>query len=277
MPEIQGAYDIHDEAVVSVIDDLPLWSAPFGLKLLEVVRLGRDLRLLDVGSGTGFPVVELSQRLGPSCECFALDPWPEAVERMRTKIRIWGLGNLTVVEGRAEEMPFEDGSFDLVTSNNGINNTDDEQKVLSEVVRVARPGAQVVVTANLPDTMTEFYRAFRRVLVERGMKAALAAVDHHIHAKRKPLGEFRAMMESVGLSIAGTHEDSFAFRFTDSEAMFNHHVMKLAFIDGWRQTMKPDDVDSVFEELSRRLDDESGSGGLRLSVPFVCFDARVGG
>src|SRR5258708_9194598 len=50
-------------------DELPLWSAPFGLLLLEHVKLRPGLTILDVGAGTGFMSIELalqSRRSGHS-------------------------------------------------------------------------------------------------------------------------------------------------------------------------------------------------------------------
>lgn len=275
MSELQGDYDIHNPDVVSAIDDLPLWSAPFGLKLLDVVTLGRNMRALDIGSGLGFPIVELSQRLGATCEVYGIDPWIEAVERTRLKIRTWGIKNLTIVEGNAESMPFDDAFFDLITSNNGTNNTNDERQTFREIVRVATPGAQVVFTVNLPDTMIEFYRVFRDVLRRRGMLAELERVDHHIHEKRKPLPRVLEVAEGAGLEISNVHEDAFAFRFTDAAAMFDHFTMKLAFINGWKSAMKPADVRSVFDEVAGVMDEAARRDGeIRLTIPWVCIDAR---
>ena len=45
--------DTEDPQLVSVIDDLPLWSAPFGLKLLDIIPVRRGMRVLDVGGGPG--------------------------------------------------------------------------------------------------------------------------------------------------------------------------------------------------------------------------------
>lgn len=45
-------------------DELPLWSAPFGLLLLERVPMRPGLTVLDVGAGTGFLTLELAQRCG---------------------------------------------------------------------------------------------------------------------------------------------------------------------------------------------------------------------
>ena len=49
---------------VAAYDELPLWCAMAGLFLLEHLPLPRGATVLDVGCGTGFPLLELAQRLG---------------------------------------------------------------------------------------------------------------------------------------------------------------------------------------------------------------------
>ncbi|MFQ6084439.1 MAG: class I SAM-dependent methyltransferase, partial [Candidatus Aminicenantia bacterium] len=109
---LKTQYDLNDPNIVSVIDDLPLWSAPFGLKLLDVVKLRKNINVLDIGSGNGFPIIELSQRLGKTCKVYGIDPWKEAVNRIKLKIKMWNIDNVEIIEGKAEEMPFEDKYFD---------------------------------------------------------------------------------------------------------------------------------------------------------------------
>ena len=64
-----------DNNIVSIVDELPLWAAPFGLKLLDKMKIGKGLKVLDIGCGTGFPFIEIAQRLGTSSSVFAIDPW----------------------------------------------------------------------------------------------------------------------------------------------------------------------------------------------------------
>lgn len=52
-------------------DELPLWSAPFGLLLLDRVPMKSGLTILDVGAGAGFLAVELAQRCGPDARVIA--------------------------------------------------------------------------------------------------------------------------------------------------------------------------------------------------------------
>ena len=83
---VPARYDENNPALVSAIDDAPLWSAPFGLALLKEVDLRANLVALDVGSGLGFPSIELAQRLGSTGRVFGIDPWTAANERARRKI-----------------------------------------------------------------------------------------------------------------------------------------------------------------------------------------------
>jgi len=71
----EALWDFNDPDLVAAIDELPLWSAPFGEVLLETIHLRPGLRVLDIGSGLGFPALEMAQRLGSGSEVFALDPW----------------------------------------------------------------------------------------------------------------------------------------------------------------------------------------------------------
>jgi len=65
-------FDSDDFDLVSVIDELPLWSAPFGLKLLDTIKLKSGINVLDIGSGLGFPLLEIAQRLGTTSTVYGI-------------------------------------------------------------------------------------------------------------------------------------------------------------------------------------------------------------
>lgn len=128
-----GFADFHDE--------LPLWSAPFGLALLDQVPLGPRLTYLDAGAGTGFLTLELAQRCGPEARVIAVDPWPAAMARLREKVRRLGLGNVTLLEQDLASVDLPPGSVDVIVSNLGLNNFADPAAALAACARVAAPGA----------------------------------------------------------------------------------------------------------------------------------------
>ena len=49
-------YDLNDPVLLSVVDDIPLWSAPFGMKLLEVVREQKKYSCTGYRHGTWIPI-----------------------------------------------------------------------------------------------------------------------------------------------------------------------------------------------------------------------------
>jgi ubiquinone/menaquinone biosynthesis C-methylase UbiE len=125
-----GVSDPDDPRAAEIYDDLPLWSAPFGLALLDAVRLRPGLRALDVGCGAGFPLVELAERLGPTGRAVGVDPWRHALARVARKIALRGVGNACAIECGAEALPFASGAFDLAVSR--FNNVADAARALAE-------------------------------------------------------------------------------------------------------------------------------------------------
>ncbi|HYI13291.1 MAG TPA: methyltransferase domain-containing protein, partial [Thermoanaerobaculia bacterium] len=144
-----------------VYDELSFWGSRFGALLFENLDLRRNIRGLDVACGTGFPLFELAHAHGPSSHFTGIDLWGAAIERARRKLAVYGLTNVDLVEGDAVSMPFDDETFDLITSNLGINNFADPQAAIAECRRVAKPGARLAVTTNLTGHMAAFYDIFR--------------------------------------------------------------------------------------------------------------------
>ncbi|MBX7243779.1 MAG: class I SAM-dependent methyltransferase [Bacteroidia bacterium] len=127
------SYQFQDtESFANAFDELPLWSASFGLLLLKHLDLKPSQTVVDVGSGTGFPLLELAGRLGKSCKLYGVDPWSNANKRARQKIQQYGLTNVEILECSAAAIPLESQSVDLITSNLGINNFDEPEKVFQE-------------------------------------------------------------------------------------------------------------------------------------------------
>ena len=264
-----------DPELAAALDELPLWSAPFGLALLEVVPLDPGATVLDVGCGTGFPLLELAHRLGPRARLFGVDPWAAVLARARAKCRAQGLANVLLARGVGERLPLRDAVVDLVVSNNGLNNVQDLGAALRECARVTRPGGRLAFTMNLPETMRAFYDALEETLASRGLGAVRPAVAAHIRAKRPPVDEVEAAVSAAGFEIEGRRLDRFALRFASASALFSHWLIRIGFLEAWRETVPPAERDAVFAEVARRLDAAIRPGeGLRLDVPFACWTAR---
>jgi arsenite methyltransferase len=268
---------VSDADDVSLRDELPLWSAPFGLALLEAVVLRPRMAVLDVGSGTGFPALELAERLGRAGRVIGVDPSAPGTRRSRDKARAYEAPNVVFVRSVAERLPVRTSQVDLVVSNNGFNNVVDLGQALRECRRVCREGAQLVLTMNLAETMRLLYDELAGALVDCGLESSLEVMEAHIRRKRPPLAEVREALEGAGFRVVAERHDGFSLRFQGGAALLAHHLIRHGFLPAWRAVPPEDRVEAVFARLRQRLDSVAAARGeLRLEVPFVCLDCRVG-
>jgi ubiquinone/menaquinone biosynthesis C-methylase UbiE len=259
---------------VSAYDELPLWSAMAGLLLLEHVELKRGARVLDVGCGTGFPLIELAERLGPASRVCGIDPWSAALARARFKARVRRVVNVAVVGGDAGALPFPDACFDLIVSNLGVNNFEKPEAALREIRRVARPGSKLALTTNLKGHMKEFYDVFEETLAETGDGKALEALKAHVD-HRATVEKLTALFEGSGFRLARVREARAAMRFADGSALLRHYFIKLGFLDGWKGVVEAGQREDVFARLESKLNRASRlRGALELTVPLAYVEAQ---
>jgi ubiquinone/menaquinone biosynthesis C-methylase UbiE len=261
---------------IDLYDEVPFWSAPFGLELLNQIIYRKNLTALDIGYGCGFPLTELAMRLGDTSRVFGLDPWTEAKERAEKKLRMYDIRNVKLIEGVAEEMPFADNTFDLIVSNNGLNNVEDLNKSLSECRRVANEKSQFIQTVNLNTSFFEFYKLLEEFLKEKELIKEIDSMNEHIYSKRKPLNELVSIISKNGFEVTSVTEHTFEYRFSDGSSMLNHYFIRLAFLDGWKSIVPEHRCEELFNELEIRMNRMSEVRGFfKLTVPFVVINSRT--
>jgi arsenite methyltransferase len=267
-------YDPNDPDVVSAFDEVSLWAARFGLFLFNHLELRPNLNILDLACGTGFPLFELVQMHGTSCQVTGVDVRKQAIERARLKENIYQCSNVRILEADATQLPFEDGTFDLVVSNLGVNNFTDPAAVLAECFRVAKPGARLVLTTNTTGHMSEFYEVFHQTLLELQKPAYLERLRAN-EAHRETKESLGDMLQAAGFRVVKISEDRFHLRYLDGSAFFNHSSTQFGFLDGWRQVVNQEDEERVFALLENRLNQmASASGELRMTVPMLYLEGE---
>jgi demethylmenaquinone methyltransferase / 2-methoxy-6-polyprenyl-1,4-benzoquinol methylase len=111
--------------------------------MVEAVQVSADARVLDVATGTGLVARSLVRRYG--CSVVGLDQSAEMLGRARALVGT----SVELVQGQAEQLPFEDGSFDALTFTYLLRYVDDPAATMRELARVVRPGGRIA--------MLEFY------------------------------------------------------------------------------------------------------------------------
>jgi demethylmenaquinone methyltransferase / 2-methoxy-6-polyprenyl-1,4-benzoquinol methylase len=110
--------------------------------LVSRIEAGADESVLDVACGTGAVALELVRAHG--CRVVGIDQSPEMLAAGRKRVDSAGQSNrVELREGRAEELPFADASFDGLTFTYLLRYVDDPGATLRELARVVRPGGVV--------------------------------------------------------------------------------------------------------------------------------------
>ena len=111
---------------------VPLYEAVF-----DAVSLGEGTRMLDMGCGAG---LGLQMAAGRGAAVTGIDASDGLLGIARQR-----LPEVDLRQGDVEELPYDDGAFDLVTSFNAVQFAADPVAALAEAKRVAVPGAKVAI------------------------------------------------------------------------------------------------------------------------------------
>ena len=254
------------------LDELPLWSASFGLKLLDYIDYKPNITAVDIGFGTGFPLIEIAMRLGNNSIIYGVDEWKEGINRAEGKIKYYGLSNIKIIEGSVESIPLDNNSVDLITSNNCINTVSNINKALLECSRILMKGGQFIQTMNLDKSMFEFYNELEKTLLELNLKQEVDLMYKHIGIKRPSVEKILEIMKK-DFMIKDLEYDEFNIKFSNGTAMFNHHFVKFVFKKSWNELLPQNRVDEIFRLIENKLNEYAEKyGGIKLSIPYVLIN-----
>lgn len=109
--------------------------------LLELIP--EDLTVLDVGTGTGFMLLGLCDRVR---RLVGVDRSAAMLEEARRNLRGAGIGEPDLRQGAMESLPIETASVDVVTCNMALHHAERPALALAEMRRVLAPGGRLVLT-----------------------------------------------------------------------------------------------------------------------------------
>lgn len=110
-----------------------------GENLCEAVDVCAGWKVLDVAAGNGNAALAAARR---GCEVIATDYVGDLLERALRRVEADGVP-LTTKIADAEDLPFEDGTFDAALSTVGVMFTPDPRRAADELIRVVRPGGRI--------------------------------------------------------------------------------------------------------------------------------------
>jgi SAM-dependent methyltransferase len=116
---------------------------PISAEVVAGLPIGPGTSVLDVAVGDGNAAIEAARR---GATVSGVDLTPAQIDRARARIAAAGL-DVTLEVGDAQDLPYGDGTFDLVVSVMGVIFAPDAQRASAELARVVKPGGTVAMTA----------------------------------------------------------------------------------------------------------------------------------
>jgi ubiquinone/menaquinone biosynthesis C-methylase UbiE len=173
-----------------------LTSTPHALgksleRLVALTAPQKDWRVLDVATGGGHVAYTFAPHVA---RVWATDITQEMLDMVKAEAAKRGLDNLRTTYAKAEALPFEDGTFDLVTCRIAPHHFDSIAEFLGEVHRVLKPGGIVAVVDNVVPVgpVGDYVNAFERF-------------RDPSHLRAWTMEEWRAAMKAAGFAIG--HEE----------------------------------------------------------------------
>ncbi len=152
---IAGRYDLLNRLISLGVDQG--WRR----KTVQALQLPAAGRCLDLATGTA-DLALLIARTHPECRVIGVDPSTKMMDVGRDKVDAAKLSSrVELLEGDAQQLDFDDSTFDGVTMAFGIRNVPNREQALREMVRVTRAGGKIAIL-ELSEPRSGVLRSFAR-------------------------------------------------------------------------------------------------------------------
>src|SRR5689334_21317333 len=219
-------------------------------RLVELTSPKKDWRVLDVATGGGHVAYTFAPHVG---RVWATDITQEMLDQVKAEAGKRGLANVRTTYAKAEALPFEDDSFDLVTCRIAPHHFDSIPQFLSEVHRVLKPGGLFALVDNVvpAGTVGDYINAFERF-------------RDPSHLRAWTMEEWQAALKQAGLAVE--HEEQI-FKKMEFKSWASRH-------DATMQALLRAMLAEVTPAVRASLEPQDADGSLTFRLREGLFIAR---
>jgi hypothetical protein len=106
------------------------------------------------------------------------------------------------------------------------------------------------------------------------MHSETVKVKLHIRHKRLPLIELKRIYASNGFNIKYIYRGKFRLRFSDAGSFFSHSLIKVGFLQSWKNLLPPGKRKFIFKRIKYLLDTDAERNGLiEMTIPYIVIKA----
>jgi ubiquinone/menaquinone biosynthesis C-methylase UbiE len=244
----------------------PDWRERFDLLLNKNIKLPAEGRILDVNCGTGSHAIEMAERMKGKGEVVGIDPDAERVEIARAKALVKKAGGVAFDRGIATSLPFEGDEFDMVIGDVSMLHADEVEDVLSEMARVAREDARVVLKLATHGSFDEFFSIYWEALHDADLVEEVWADLEALINERITVSDAEAMARNVGLRDVESFCSKEEFLYETGEEFVSAPLIADAFLSDWLAVVPEDRRDDLRGRVVELIERERHDAPFDVSI-----------
>ena len=234
----------------------PEWRSRFDALLEENLKTPTEGEILEVNCGTGGHALEVASRLKDKGQVVAIDPSEERLELARAKALVTRFQNIRFERAIPSHLPFDSDKFRAVIGDASLEPAGGIEPMLTEMTRVAKGGATVVIMLTTRGSFDEFFSIYWEALVESGL---IDQVWEKLEAKireRITVSDAEAMAARIGLHDVQSFTSKEEFIFDAAAEFLESPLIADAFLPDWLSAIPPDKREEVLAGINAVIERE---------------------
>jgi ubiquinone/menaquinone biosynthesis C-methylase UbiE len=244
----------------------PDWGDRFDAMVDEHIQFPKEGRILDVNCGTGGHTASIAATLDEKGEVIGVDPSEERLELARAKAQALKLTRLTFQQSLPWDLPFSSHEFDAVSGDVSLLHAGQVEEVLDELIRVAQPGASVVLRMTTHGSFDELFSLYWEALLATGLVDEVWSSLEAMINERLTVSDAERMAERAGLSQVKSFTQKEEFSYANAAEFLESPVIADYFLADWLEIVPEGRRDEVLRELSAIIDGERYDGAFEVSI-----------
>ncbi len=252
------------------------WGERFAELIDKHVKPPKKGRMLYVASGTGGHALAMQERAGDKLSLVCLDESEECLELGRVKAMAVR-ADPEFRRDQLEALSFEDDQFDLVVGDASLVAAERLPEMLSEMVRVAAPGATVALSLVTASSFGEFFSVYWEALRNLGIEDHEHDVESLI-TELPTVSAMETMATNEGLDNVASWMQVEEFNYESGEEFLNAPLITDFLLTRWLESLPEAEAQArVAKEIARIIDVERQEMDFTLSVKITLIVGRKAG
>ena len=241
------------------------WGERFAELIDKHVKLPKHGRVLYVGSNTGGHALALMQRGSAQLTFLCVDENKESLELARVKAKAAGNSNNEFRADTVDSLSLNDDEFALVIGDGSLVHSERIPEMLTELIRVAAPGAGVALALPSYSSFGEFFSIYWEALHNRGL------LDHEsdVEALISVLPAISALEEiaaAAGLEEIASSTTIEEFDYESADKFLQEPLISDFLLPIWLENLPEAEREEVVVEIRRLINEESRDDAFALTM-----------